>query len=60
MKEPAGFNQVLVWRNGKLCWRLTQVYHEYIRKPWYKGGGLADINVTYGEPRYIEIEEDNE
>ncbi len=59
MKEPAGFNQVLVWRNGKLCWRLTQVYHEYIRKPWYKGGGLVDIKVTCGEPRYVEIEEDN-
>ncbi len=59
MTEPAGFHQRLVWRDGKLCWRIRQIHHEYIRKPWYKGGGLVDINVTYGEPRYIEIEEDN-
>lgn len=59
MKEPAGFNQVLIWRDGKLCWRLTQVYHEYIKKPWYKGGGLVDIKVTCGEPRYVEVPEDN-
>lgn len=60
MKEPKGFQQRLVWRDGKLCWRLTKIYHEYIRKPWYKGGGVVDIIVTYDEPSYIEITEDNE
>ncbi len=60
MKEHHGSQQSLVWRNGKLCWRIRPVYHEYTRKPWYKGGGIIDFEITYGDPRYIEILEDNE
>jgi hypothetical protein len=57
VKKPRGHKQELVWRNGKLCWRLRQVYHEPIRKPWYKFWKLADIEITYGEPKYIEVPE---
>ena len=59
MKKPHGFQQRLVWRDGKLCWRIRQTYVEYTRKPWYKGGGITGFDITYGEPRYVEIEEDN-
>lgn len=59
MKKPARQQQVLVYRNGKLCWRIRNVYEETIRKPWYKGGAIIGTNITYGESRYIEILEEN-
>lgn len=59
MKQEKGSQQVLVWHNGKLCWRIRQTYVEYTRKPWYKGGGITGFEITYGEPRYIEVPEDN-
>ncbi len=60
MKKWFRQEQVLVWRNGKLCWRIRDVYNEYTRKPWYKGGGIIGFEITYGKPHYIEVPEDNE
>ncbi len=58
MKKYSSHQQVLVWRNGKLCWRIRQVYYEPIKKPWYKFWQISDVEITYGEPKYIEVPED--
>jgi hypothetical protein len=60
MRKHEGQQQVLVYHDGKLCWRIRQVHYNPIRKPWYKFWKLEDIDITYGEPKYIEIKEDNE
>ena len=49
MRKWHSQEQVLVWRDGKLCWRIRDVYNEYTRKPWYKGGGITGFEITYGK-----------
>ena len=58
MKKWHNQQQVLVWRNGKLCWRIRPVYYEPIKKPWYKFWQISDVEVTYGDSKYIEVPED--
>lgn len=58
MRIERSQQQTLVYRKGKLCWRIRSVNYEYTRPPWYKFWKDSNIEVTYGEPRYIEVLED--
>ena len=50
---------VLVYRDGKLCWRVREAYLEKTSPPWYKFWESSTYDTTYGESRYFDILEEN-
>lgn len=50
---------VLIYRDGKLCWRVRETYLEKTSPPWYKFWQDSTYETTYGESRYFEILEEN-
>lgn len=50
---------VLVYRDGKLCWRVRESYLEKTSPPWHKFWQGSTYETTYGESRYFDILEDN-
>ena len=50
---------VLVYRDGKLCWRVREAYLEKTSPPWYKFWQGSTYDTAYGESRYFDILEEN-
>ena len=57
MKTYWKLDCLLVCKNGKIMWRLSDVYKTTIRPPWYKFWKNPEYEFTWENVRYEELPE---